>query len=305
MATSIRRISAQSLKPGMTLANAIMSDANSMLVAAKTCLTQSVIDRLLASKLVYADILVDSGPEGLSHGQQAEQKLLNQQIRIAGAVKESFERMRLTRALPYEEFSEMANEISTTMIDTPGILNSLHMVKAVDNYTYTHSVNVGVLAGLIGKWTGYRNVPELVMAGLLHDVGKTQIPIHILNKPSFLSDTEMAVMRLHSTLGYELAMGSTSISENVMKGILHHHERLDGSGYPNRLKAGEVSYVPKVLAIADVFDAMTSKRVYRDALTPFDVLEEIFIEMFSKLDPRFAMFLGRELKNCLWVAQFC
>ena len=299
MAASIQRIDTCNLRPGMKLANALMSDAHSLLVAEKTLLTQLIIDRIRHSGMRYVDIMVDANSETLAARQPEPPKLVEKQLKMVRSVKESFDRMRLTRALPHEEFLTIANEISTTMIDTPGAITALQMVKSVDNYTYTHSVNVGVLCGLIGKWTGHQNLQGLILAGLLHDVGKTQIPLEILNKPSALTSPEMTVMRRHSELGYELAMGNGSINEEAMSGILFHHERLDGSGYPSGLRGSQVPQVSRVLAVADLFDSMTSNRVYRSAVTPFAVLEEIYDEMFSALDPAVCFVFRQRIKELL------
>lgn len=300
MAKTVRRIPAQKLQPGMVLANAILSDSHALLVTEKTCLTQILINRIVLSGVQHADILIEAEPAAVpSVSRSEERRLVEQQIKMTRAVRDSFERMRLTRALPHEEFVSISNEIAATMLDTPGVLHSLQVVRSVDNYTYTHSVNVGVLAGLIGKWTGYADTPSLVLAGLLHDVGKTQIPLEILNKPSSLTQSEYAVMRKHSALGYEITLENHEISDEVKSGILYHHERMDGTGYPHGLKGEQLPYVPKVLAVADIFDAMTSKRVYRNSLTPFEVLEEIFSEMFVKLDPSICYIFRQRIKDLL------
>jgi len=295
----MRRIDVKELQPGMLLANPIMSDARSLLVAEKTFLTRSVIERIIRSGTRYADILVELDPAVVPVKDSAPKKFIDKQLKMSSMVKDSFERLRLTRSLPHEEFLELASEISTTVIDTPGILNALQMVKSVDTYTYTHSVNVGVLSGLIGKWTGHQNIHSLVLSGLLHDVGKSQIPLEILNKPSSLTPNEMEVMRQHSFLGYELAVDSGNITDEVMSGILFHHERLDGTGYPSGLSGGQVSQVSRIVAVADLFDSMTSNRVYRRALNPFDVLEEIYAEMFSSLDPSICFIFRQRLKELL------
>lgn len=298
MATAIRRVYSQNLKPGMILANPIMSDARSLLVAEKTSLTQAIIDRIILSGIRYADILLETAlPESPVQG--SKDILIEKHVRITHAVKDSFDRMRLSRTLPHEEFLDISNEISSTMLDTPGIFHSLQTVKSVDNYTYVHSINVGVLSGLIGKWTGYSNVPILILAGLLHDVGKTQIPLEILNKPSSLSPFEMCVMQRHAKLGYEMALGNGNFSDEVMEGILFHHERFDGTGYPTGVKGEKLSDVPKIIAVADLFDSMTSDRVYRSALSPFDVLEEIYDEMFSRLDPAICYIFRQRVKELL------
>lgn len=299
MQTTIRRISVHNLKPGMILANALFSEANSLLVAEKTKLTASVIERILSSEVSYADILIILENEIAVDFARDQQRLIDKHTETTHRLKDSFERIRLANALPQEEFLDIAKDLSQTMVNAPGVLQSLQTVKVMDDYTYTHSVNVGVLAGLIGKWTGYADVSGLILAGMLHDVGKTKIPLEILNKPAPLSGGEMEMMQKHSELGYYLTAGNEAYSPEIRQAILCHHERMDGSGYPAGLRGEKVPYIAKILAVADLFDAMTSDRVYRSALTPFDVLEELFEEMFVKLDPGICVVFRKRIKELL------
>lgn len=110
------------------------------------------------------------------------------------------------------------------------------------------------------------------------------IPVEILNKPGKLTPAEMDFMKTHSMMGYELIKGSSNVSEEVKLGVLQHHERLDGSGYPGGL-SDSIGRIAKIISVADVYDAMTSNRVYRNALSPFFVVQELYNEMFGKLDP--------------------
>ena len=299
MNTSIRRISVRNLKPGMVVANAILSDRNALLVAEKTQLTQPIIDRINESGVAFADILIVFESEYASEFAAEQQTLVKQHAQMTKKIKDSFERIRLTNSLPSDEFVDIAKDISRTMVNTPSILTTLQTVKVMDDYTYTHSVNVGVLAGLIGKWVNYPDVPLLILAGMLHDVGKTKIPLEILNKPTRLSTDELQMMQKHAELGYYLTENDEAYSQAIRQGILYHHERLDGTGYPIGLSGNDIPYFARILAVADMFDAMTSDRVYRNALTPFDVLEEIFKEMFTKLDPGICFVFRQRIKELL------
>jgi len=154
---------------------------------------------------------------------------------------------------------------------------------------------------VLGKWLGIKGpaLREVVLAGLLHDIGKTQIPLEILNKAGRFTSVEREVMQEHATYGYELVKNTRQLSKDVLMGIWQHHERMDGEGYPFGLSNGEISTYARILAVADTYDAMTSNRVYQNAVTPFKVVEEVFSELFCKLDPAISMTFLENLKDSL------
>lgn len=151
---------------------------------------------------------------------------------------------------------------------------AISKLKSFDLYTYTHCINVSILAVILGKKLGYsRKELEMIgMAGMFHDVGKALIPETILNKPGKLNEKEMNVMRTHSLRGYEILKTQEDIPEEILRGALEHHEKYDGSGYPRGLKGEDISDISRLLAVVDVYDALTSKRVYKDPLPPSKVL---------------------------------
>jgi putative nucleotidyltransferase with HDIG domain len=142
----------------------------------------------------------------------------------------------------------------------------------MDGYTYTHSINTAFYAMLIAKWLKLpgKNIREVIEAGLLHDIGKAKVPERILNKPGPLTKDEYDEMKKHPVYGYSILDDEKSVSISVKKAVLSHHERLDGSGYPNGVSNDSLSLYTKILGIADVFDAITSDRIYKKRSTPFD-----------------------------------
>jgi putative nucleotidyltransferase with HDIG domain len=161
-------------------------------------------------------------------------------------------------------------------------------MREADEYTYTHSVNVSLLSMLIGKWLklDYYSIKSLVSAGLLHDIGKGKISPDILNKPGALTDDEFEEIKKHPAYGYQIAEKIPEVSDDILKAILMHHEREDGSGYPLGLKSEQIHDFAKIVAVADVYDAMTSNRAYRTMICPFDVIESIEKDNFGTLDHR-------------------
>ena len=137
----------------------------------------------------------------------------------------------------------------------------------------------------------------LVIAGLLHDVGKIILPKEVLAKTSKLSDEEYQLVKQHTLKGYEL-VEAKELDERIKLAILQHHERNDGSGYPKGLKDQEISDFAKIIAIADVYDAMTSNRVYRQGICPFHVIETIEKEGYQKYDAKFLLPFLQRITEC-------
>ena len=157
--------------------------------------------------------------------------------------------------------------------------HSLLRVMSFDYYTYTHCVNVCTFSLAMAQFSGIDSEDELCSLGtgaLLHDVGKTLIPEAILKKRSSLSDREWDLIRKHPQSGVDILKETNMISDESYFPVLQHHEREDGSGYPNGLKSDEIHIHSKIVAIADVYDAMTTKRVYRSAIAPYLALKEVF-----------------------------
>jgi putative nucleotidyltransferase with HDIG domain len=162
-----------------------------------------------------------------------------------------------------------------------------HLTKITchDFSTYAHSVNVGFLAISMAKIlfrnSNEHNLYELGCGFFLHDLGKVQIDQAIINKPGRLTDDEMNIMRKHPSIGFKILSDARQLSEECKTIVLQHHERYDGTGYPNKLRGDEIHLYGKICALADVYDALTSKRPYREPLTPFDALVLMEIEMLN------------------------
>ncbi|QIB70148.1 HD-GYP domain-containing protein [Aminipila butyrica] len=190
--------------------------------------------------------------------------------------------------------SQMANtliNVSSSLMDhilskDEYILNMVE-IKTFDNYTYSHCINVASLATLIGIQLGYSRVSlqELTSAGLMHDFGKLEIPIGIINKPSSLTTDEFIVMKNHPTLAVNKLKSSMKISLTVLDGIASHHEKYDGTGYPNGLKGANIPLCGRILAVADVYDALTTARSYRPAWQTKDTLDFMASNSGTHFDP--------------------
>jgi putative nucleotidyltransferase with HDIG domain len=291
------------VKPGMILGRPIVSDTGKIVLSENTVLNELAIQRLAAwgfHTLYIKEPTADESDNIISL--VAEQRAFSKKhSEIAQALKDAFEKTRYFKEVPLAKMKELADQSVDSLINSTGVMSHLKLIRTADDYTFRHSLNVGIIAGVLGKWLGYKGakLKDIVLSGLLHDIGKTQIPLEILNKPGRLTAEEMDIMQEHATLGYELVKHTRQLSEEIMLGVWQHHERLDGHGYPFNLTGREISDHARIIAVADVYDAMTSNRVYQKASTPFRVIEEVFGEMFNKLDPHITLTFLQNLKDSL------
>ena len=177
---------------------------------------------------------------------------------------------RLGRAISHEAASEVVNDIAGSVWRNPSALISLARLKTRDDYTYMHSVAVCAMMVALAKQLGLSEAQqrEAGEAGLLHDVGKMLMPLEVLNKPGALTDAEFAVMREHPTRGHEALKVGQAFGAGTLDVCLHHHEKLDGSGYPHKLAGEQISLLSRMGAVCDVYDAITSNRPYKTAWDP-------------------------------------
>lgn len=178
--------------------------------------------------------------------------------------------------------AELANNIATSL-DASMWLTQL---KNRDEYTAIHSLNVCVLSLTFGRAL---NLPkdklhELGLGALLHDIGKMRVPLKVLNKPGKLTDDEFEIMKSHPGMGYELIRNDKNLTDEVLTIVRNHHERLNGQGYPDKLNAQSISYFTKIVSITDVYDAITSDRVYHDGMTPHEAMQRLYEWMPNNFD---------------------
>lgn len=168
----------------------------------------------------------------------------------------------------------LVDSVLSSLARNPDALMGLCKLRDADNYTYTHSVNVSVLAMMFAKYMSYpHSVQHAVgMAGIFHDLGKALVPIELINAPRQLTDEEFAILRKHPRLGYEQVKKTPGFTQDILLGIYDHHERFNGSGYPRGISGDTISLTGRILAMADVYDALSSRRPYKEAMLPHRVL---------------------------------
>ncbi|MCU7373080.1 HD-GYP domain-containing protein [Paucibacter sp. O1-1] len=186
------------------------------------------------------------------------------------AVMDLFGEARMGRAIDAEQCLPLVEDVTASVERNPSALISLARLKTKDNYTYMHSVAVCALMVALARQLGLstQTVREAGLAGLLHDVGKMMMPLEVLNKPGQLSDAEFSTMRTHPVQGYQALKAGGAVPQSTLDVCLHHHEKMDGSGYPEKLVGEQISLMARMGAVCDVYDAITSNRPYKTAWDP-------------------------------------
>lgn len=194
-----------------------------------------------------------------------------------GAVLSMFREARMGKSVDTAGLAPLVEEISASVMRHPSALVSLARLKSKDDYTYMHSVAVcGLMLALAKRLGLSADVSrELGLAGLVHDLGKSAIPLEILNKPGKLSDAEFEIVRGHARAGYDMLVEGGGAGQIPLDVALHHHEKMDGTGYPDRLSADAISLYAKMGAVCDVYDAITSNRPYKLGWNPAEALRKM------------------------------
>ena len=201
--------------------------------------------------------------------------------------------------LPSEEAAIQQNvkDIVDNVLENEDVMYNLVEIKTYDDYTYFHSANVAILAGVLGAKAGLgeEELDDLVTAGFLHDIGKVFINPEIITAPRALTEEERIEMMDHPTLGHDFLMKNYDFPKRVTDAVYEHHEWHNGGGYPRRIKGQEISKLARILKIADVYDAMTSPRTYHEPYLPSDVVEYIMARSGMEFDPESVQIMANEL----------
>lgn len=271
--------------PGMIVAESLRNlDTGIVYIGEGQPLTYDIIENLKRLHFKEVDISVNSWDTVW----KITQETMENYTYCTDGAKKLLQQIAQDNVVDFETFKAIKNHMSANFKDNFKIVGCVNLFKYADSYTYTHSVNVALLSMLIGKWMkfGDQMVEALLIAGLLHDIGKMKIAPSILNKPSKLTESEFEEIKKHPRYSYELLQSDQSISLDIKVGILMHHEKIDGSGYPYGVYNENINDIAKILAVADVYDAMLSERPYKKRHSPFDVMQLMQEGVFGKLDTK-------------------
>ncbi|PKR78293.1 hypothetical protein CEY16_00610 [Halalkalibacillus sediminis] len=295
----MRLVSITDLRAGMVVAKSTYMQDGRLLLGEDVELSDRLIEKVKNSSLgsVY---IKDDRVEDFVINENIPEPLKRQ---AANALENSFRPMKTKKdnsQLVHLEMKPIENVLDELLDEVRGLDGLLELIANTyhyDLYVFSHSVNVALYSLMVGKEIKLtpKKLKRLGMSALLHDIGKMMAPVDILNKPGALTDEEYETIKKHAQNGYDILSQQMVFSPDVLRGVAEHHERLDGSGYPKGLTEDEIHLFGKIIAIADVYDAMTSHRVYRDPMLPQDVLEFLLAGATKLFDPELVKAFNRSV----------
>lgn len=277
------------LKPGMIIAEDLIEN-NIVLASKGTIITQPIIDKL--SQLYFLNTITVFHEED-----EKKNNLIIDKVKSVEEVEKSFNEFTFNvedifdvidsnGIKDIEDIRAFAKKIQNELDSTRAVIKNIVLNGSGTDTIYRHSVNVAALSSILGRWHGFdeRDINLLTYSAILHDFGKTKIDKEILNKKGTLTPREFHLIKNHPIASYNLIKQVPFLDSSVCYGVLMHHERLDGSGYPLGIKGEKIHEFAKIIAIADTFDAVNSNRVHRKSRGPFAALEIIQKDSLGKLD---------------------
>ena len=311
----LMKIKTSFAEPGMIIGKDIYSASDYLIAGEGATLTDRMITRL---KFYSVEEIVVFTPESLRKKEKPKPTFKNKPVIVpegssyVGRIKASSEYRTFSTTFysSFVSYREHVNEViqnkaplnTESMLadvskvfgscqNPSSLLDMMMVIRQVDDATYVHSMNVALICNLFAHWLKYdkAETEALTLAGLLHDLGKMLIPPSIIKKPGKLTDDEFRVIQEHPLLGYNILKDQKNIDPRIAKAALQHHERCDGKGYPNKLTLNEIEPFAKIVAIADVYDALTANRVYRGPICPLEVIGIFQSDGLTTYDPGFLM----------------
>ncbi len=294
-----KNILVSDIRAGMIMAADAVGANGSVVVPKSTVLSQRYVARLNTAGIKAISVYIPdyiATPEELKESAPQENRLKDtkeyQEFRrellaVAGDLSEVFERLMINPRsdIQSDALVDSIRELSGKYGETLHVLELLQASRDFDDSIYIHTVGVCLISIIIGIKAQFNEeqLNMLILCSIFHDIGKITIPEELLNKQGRLTEDELEEIRSHTSLGYSL-LSQTRLPEEVSSCALYHHERFDGSGYPEQLKGQDIPFYARYVAIADVYYAMTSKRPYREDICTFDVVSAFEKDGYSKYD---------------------
>ena len=268
----MRFVPISKLQPSMLVAKAIYDAGDKILINHGVRLTEDFIKSMEARGIIGAYVEDD-----ISNKIVVQEAITNELRSCA---------INSIKDFDLETTINISKKIVDQLMSSDSIMLDLIDLRTFDDYTYRHSVNVAILSTMIamGMDFKYDELTDLCLAALLHDIGKLQISDEILNKPAGLTEEEYALVKTHPSIAYNIIKDRWDISATTKIGILCHHENVDGSGYPFGLRDSKIHRFARIIHVCDVYDALTSKRPYKNPYSPADASEFLMASCGSLFD---------------------
>ena len=297
-------ISFNTLEAGMILSKNLEQNGR-ILFKKDVPITEPIIKKMqklyLIENIEIYDKNIEKKQVSIESKKLEESKKVDEEFRkISLKLKNTFNQIANDNETSMNEIREFSQKIQNELKPSNIIIKNIVLYGSGEDSIYRHGVNVAALSALLGKWVGIEEakINLLVYAALLHDIGKTKVRRDVLEKEASLTKGEFDLIKTHTHAGYKIVKEITNLDKSVSYGVLMHHERLDGSGYPLGLKGEEIHPFAKIIAIADVFDAMNSDRGYKDKRLPFEALQIVKNESLGKLDYEYVNVFLEHIVGC-------
>ena len=314
------RIHVTEIKDGDILKEDVFNSYGLHILSKNVKMSSNEISKLLQHQIDYVQILEHTPTimDSLEDFDQLERTLESTvspkwvpQVKpiydsIVNSVEDLFLSAKETSKINTEEAAKTFEPLLDNLHLERDVVSMLLLLNNQSSYTYQHSVQVGMLSYYLANWLGFSDEEAIKVgnSGFLHDIGKCKIDEAILNKPGKLTTEEFDLVKKHTLFGYEIIKNSVN-DEDIALGALHHHERVNGAGYPYQLKGEEISMYGRIIAVCDIYSAMISSRIYQKERDLLFVLKEIERLSFEELDPVIAQtfikhmipnFIGKRVK---------
>lgn len=296
-----KRISIDQTKVGMELCEDVLNNSGMMLIPKDTVITQKHIFRMQLYQILSV-VIKDYTKINTKTNSNTKQNKLRKSHKESQSFKQfkdiyyekydnaknQLDQISSGQEISISNLFTISNKLVNTLRSKSDLFNYLYHLKSYNDYTYAHSLNVSLLCYVFGHWLHMtkEQIENLTVSGLLHDLGKIKIDKDILNKPGKLTEEEFNAVKRHTIIGYDLVKDQ-KIPYEVKMGILSHHEKYDGSGYPFGFKNEQIHDFGKIIAITDIYDAMTSDRSYHKRFSPFKVIKMFEQEAYGLLDTKY------------------
>ncbi len=304
------RVPIQELREGCILTQDVFSLTNRPIISQKTVLTKELLDIMKIFLIDEAEVettMVNGKPFASAGSLEEAEELtesnelgfLNTFLTGVQNFKREFVSWQSGLPVDIAKIRNIMIPLIEKMEKSPSGIFSLHHLSTNEDYLYQHSVAVGMISAFIGKKLSLNKgeIVQLALGGCLADAGMAKINPSILNKSTSLNSEEFEEIKRHSTLSFKMVQNISLLRESTKIGIIQHHERLDGSGYPFGEQSSKINQAGRIIAAADAFHAMTSQRLYRRKQSPFKVLEMLIQDSFGKYDIPSIQALGSGIMN--------
>ncbi|QGQ95906.1 HD-GYP domain-containing protein [Paenibacillus psychroresistens] len=279
----------------------VMNNVGLVIIKANTPILQEHLDLAKRHRINTTDIILDNGivfatssSNPMSPINLMTRHVVDQSIRL-------FRSIEFNKEIPVAEIEKTILPTVQKISNDANIFNLFEAVRAKDDYTHQHNIGVAVLATLLGKWLKISgdDLATLSLAAILHDVGKVKIPVDLLNKVEKLTVEEYKIIQQHTVLGYQMLRETPELTHQIASVALQHHEKENGSGYPLGLKGNKIDLFSKIVTVADIFHAMSSKRPYHDPIPFHSIVKQMKEGIFGELEPQIVSVFLRNITRKL------